>query len=150
MLLVQWSYQERNTHTILYKYGDVCRQMHGESSLQWLYLQVEQCFWSFIRRCQVKHILLSAVLHPDVFWYCLNCMGVQKNAPKKFLVTLFPYIFRVKTKWTIVYKYLKTKIFLGDTNILLKCIDRYIFLDPQLRPLGVFGYQWTIQSLTSR
>ena len=27
----------------------------------------------------------AAVLHPDVFWYSLNGMGAQKNAPKKFL-----------------------------------------------------------------
>ena len=39
-------------------------------------------------------------------------------APKKVLVTLFPYIFHIKTKWNIVYKYLKTKIFSRDTNIL--------------------------------
>ena len=29
-----WSYQERNTHAILYKYGDVPQQIHGELSLQ--------------------------------------------------------------------------------------------------------------------
>ena len=33
-------------------------------------------------------------------------------------------MFNVKTKWNIVYKYLKTKIFLGDKNIRLKCIER--------------------------
>ena len=37
--------------------------------------------------------------------------------PKKF-VTLFPDIFHVKAKWSIVYEYLKTKIFSRDTNIL--------------------------------
>ena len=31
--------------------------------------------------------------------------------PKKVLVTLFPYKFHIKTKWNIVYKYLKTKLF---------------------------------------
>ena len=56
-LLVHWSYQERNTHATLYKYGDVSQQLHRESSLQWLHLQVEQYFWGFIRRFQVKHIL---------------------------------------------------------------------------------------------
>ena len=39
-------------------------------------------------------------------------------APKKVLVTLFPYIFHVKPKWNIVYEYLKTKIFSRDSNIL--------------------------------
>lgn len=39
-----------------------------------------------------------AVPHPDVFWYHLNGMSTQKNAPKKALATLFPYIFQAKTK----------------------------------------------------
>ena len=30
---------ERNTYAILCKHGDVCWQIHGESSLQWLHLQ---------------------------------------------------------------------------------------------------------------
>ena len=60
---------------------------------------------------------MCATPHPDVFWYYLNSMGTQKNAPKKALVLFFPYIFHIKTKWNIVYKYLKTKIFSGDTNI---------------------------------
>ena len=45
-------------------------------------------------------------------------MGAQKNVPKKVLVTRFPYIFHVKPKWNIAYKYLKTKIFSRDSNIL--------------------------------
>ena len=44
LLLVQWSYQERNTHTILYNYGDAHQQMHGEPSLPLLHSQVEQHF----------------------------------------------------------------------------------------------------------
>ena len=56
-LLVHWSYWERNSHAILLKYEYVHRQMHRESSLQWLQLQAEEHFWSFISRCQVKHIL---------------------------------------------------------------------------------------------
>ena len=43
--------------------------------------------------------------HPDVFWYRLNGMGAQKNAPQKVLVTLF----HIKRKWNIIYKYLKNK-----------------------------------------
>ena len=39
-------------------------------------------------------------------------------APKKVLVTLFPYIFHVKPKWNIAYEYLKTKVFSRDLNIL--------------------------------
>ena len=38
------------------------------------------------------------MLHADVFWYHLNGMGDQKNAPKKVLVTLFLYMFHMKTK----------------------------------------------------
>ena len=58
LLLVHWSYRERNTHAILKKSWYVRRQMHVESILQWLHLQGEQCFWGFIRRWQVKHILI--------------------------------------------------------------------------------------------
>ena len=46
-------------------------------------------------------------------WY-----GRPKKALKKVLVKLFPYIFHEKTEWNIVYKYLKTKAFSRDTNIL--------------------------------
>ena len=69
--------------------------------------------------------------HPDVFWYCLNGMGAQKNAPKKFLVT-FLYIFHRKTKLNIVYKYLKISI--------PKCIEQKIFLDTQAQSLRVSCY----------
>ena len=31
-------------------------------------------------------------------------MDAQKNAPKKVLATLFPYIFHMKSKWNIVYR----------------------------------------------
>ena len=58
-------------------------------------------------------------------------MGSQKNPPKKILATLFPYIFHIKTKWNIVYKYLKTEIFSRDTNIL-----------PQMH--GISKYLWTL------
>ena len=52
----------------------------------------------------------SAVPQPDVFWYRLNGMDAQKNAPKKVLVALFSYIFHVKTKSNIAFEYLKTEI----------------------------------------
>ena len=68
--------------------------------------------WNF-PRCPVQ-----LVQHPDVFWYRVNGMDALKNAPTKVLVTLFPYTFHVKTNSNIVYKYLKTKIFSRDTNIL--------------------------------
>ena len=42
------------------------------------------------------------VPHPVVFWQCLNSMGAQKNAPQKVIVTLSPYIFRIKAKRNIV------------------------------------------------
>ena len=74
------------------------------------------------------------VLHPDVFWYHLNGMGTQKNAPEKVLVKLFPYKFHVKPKWNIIYKYLKTKIFSRESNIL-----------PQMHwTLNIFGQSTTI------
>ena len=46
----------------------------------------------------LKEKSIQSILHPEVFWYRLNGMGAQKSAPKKVLVTLFPYIFHVKTK----------------------------------------------------
>ena len=39
-----------------------------------------------------------AVPYPDVFWYHLNGMSVQKMASQKVLVTLFCYIFHEKTE----------------------------------------------------
>ena len=56
--------------------------------------------------------------HPGVFWYRLNGMGTQINTPERVFTTPFPYIFHVKTKWNIVYKYLKTKTISRKTNIL--------------------------------
>ena len=46
-------------------------------------------------------------LFSEVFWY---------GCDQKVLVTLFPYIFLIKAKRNIVYKYLKTKNLLRDTN----------------------------------
>ena len=46
----------------------------------------------------IWQIFYESVLYPDVFWYRLNGMSAQNNAPKKVLATLFPYIFHVKTK----------------------------------------------------
>ena len=66
------------------------------------------------------YIILKIVPHPDVFWYCLNGMCAQKNTPKKVLTTIFPFIFHIKSKRNIAYKYLKTKTFSRDTNILLQ------------------------------
>ena len=63
-------------------------------------------------------VFYESMLHPDVFWYCLNGMGAQKKCAQKSSVTLFPYIFHVKTIGNIVYEYLKTKIFSRDTNTL--------------------------------
>ena len=60
--------------------------------------------------------------------------GRPKKCAQKVLVTLFPYIFHVKTKWNIVYEYLKTKIFSRDTNIL-----------PQMHwTSNIFGHSATI------
>ena len=80
------------------------------------------------------------VPHPDVFLYCLNGMDAQKNAPKKVLVTLFPYIFHIKPKWNIVYEYLKTKLLSTDSNILPQMHWTSNIFDTQLQLLGVFGF----------
>ena len=48
--------------------------------------------------------MLLPVAHPNAFSYYLNGKGTQKNAPKKVLVTFFPYIFQIKTKLNVVYK----------------------------------------------
>ena len=64
-------------------------------------------------------------------WKCQCCIqmyfgtiwmvwGAQINASKKVLVTLFSYMFHIKTKWDIVYENLQTKICSRDTNILLQ------------------------------
>ena len=54
--------------------------------------------WGGAPSCFLQLLDKRPVPHPDVFWYRLNGMGGQKNAPKKVLVTLFPYIFHVKPK----------------------------------------------------
>ena len=41
----------------------------------------------------IKCSVHLSVPHPDVFWYCLNSMGTQKNAPKKFLQPFFHICF---------------------------------------------------------
>ena len=62
-------------------------------------------------------------------WY-----GHPKKCTPKVLMTFFLYIFHVKTKWNIVYEYLKTKIFWRDTNAL-----------PQMHwTSNIFGYSATI------
>ena len=48
-------------------------------------------------------------------------------------------MFHVKIKWNIVYKYLKTKTFSRDTNILPQMYWNQIFFDLQLQQLGVWG-----------
>ena len=84
--------------------------------LNWFWIFHCECLYSFKLKgfCYSYSWFCSscAVPHPDVFWHPLNGMGTQKTAPEKVLVTLFPYIFHVETKWNIVYKYLKIKIFL--------------------------------------
>ena len=62
-----------------------------------------------------------------------------KNAPKKVLVILiYPYIFHTKTTWNVVYKYLKTKIFSRDTNVLpLMYWTLYIFGPSLIFGLGI-------------
>ena len=53
---------------------------------------------------------------------CISVPLERYGRPKNSWKTFFPYIFHVyisrKTEWNIVYKYLKTKTFSRDTNIL--------------------------------
>ena len=53
---------------------------------------------------------------------CILALFKQYGRPKKkrpeSSCNLYLYIFHVKTKWNIVYEYLKTKIFSRDANIL--------------------------------
>ena len=77
--------------------------------------------------------------HPDVFWYVLNGMGAQNNLPKKVLVTLFLYLFNVKTKWNIVYEYLKTKIFSIDANVYPQMHWTSNIFGPSATTIGRFG-----------
>ena len=61
--------------------------------------------------------------------------GCPKKCAQKSSVTLFPHIFHIKPKWTIVYKYFKTKIFSRDFP---KCIKYQMFLGTSLKLLGGF------------
>ena len=76
----------------------------------------------FEEKLKFRHVRgdvhIHTVPHPDIFWYHLNGMGTQKNAPKNVLVTHYSYIFHLKTKLSKVCKHLKTKIFSRDTYIL--------------------------------
>ena len=76
------------------------------------------------------------------FWYRLNGMGAQENVPKKVLVTLFPYLFHVKTKWSSL-QILKTEIFSIDTNILPQMHWALNIFGPSATTIGVFGVSLT-------
>ena len=67
--------------------------------------------------------------HPDVFWYCLKGMVIQKKVLKKVFVTVFPFIFHIKTEWNIVYEYSKTKTFQETQTSFPKCIEHQIILE---------------------
>ena len=72
-------------------------------------------------------------MHFGTIWAVL---APKKMHPKKFLYgkRIFPYIIHVKPKWNIIYKYLKTKCFSRDSNIL-----------PQMHwTLHIFGHSVTI------
>ena len=63
----------------------------------------------------------------------------KKCAQNKFLETLFPCIFHVKTKLNIVFEYLKTKIFSRDTNISPNALDIKYFWTLSYNHWGFFG-----------
>ena len=90
--------------------------------MSWLVLLVATC--SDASRC---------ILVPFE-WYGCPKKCVQKSSCSTFSI----YIYHIKTKWNIVYEYLKTKIFSGDTNILPQM--HLISINTQLQTLGVFGY----------
>ena len=52
------------------------------------------------------------------FWLAVGTPPIQpvgktlRNAPKKVIVTLFPYIFHIKTKWNIIYECLEKNLFI--------------------------------------
>ena len=80
-------------------------------------------FFLYILWCLNNSILIPSQQNSvqcciQTFWYRLNVMSSPKKCAQTVPVTLSPYVFHVKTKWNIVYKYLKTKTFSRDTNIL--------------------------------
>ena len=106
--------------------------------------------WIEVCVCVCVYIYMYIYVYIYIYIYSA-ASGCQKKCAQKVIVTLFPYLFHIKTKWNIVYVYLKTKIFSRDKYPSpTACIKHKIFLDPQLQPLRVFGYHVTIQSLTSR
>ena len=79
------------------------------------------CSLPDIKTAQINpwYILHTYIQYPIQMYFGTIWTGwVPKNCAEKVLVTLVSYIFHVKTKWKIVYEYLKTKIFSRDTNIL--------------------------------
>ena len=73
--------------------------------------------------------------HPiQMYFGTVWMVWAPKKCTPKVLMTFFLYIFHVKTKWNIVYEYLKTKIFSRDTKAL-----------PQMHwTSNIFGYSATI------
>ena len=67
--------------------------------------------------------------------------GHPKKYTQKILVTLFPYIFHVKTKWNIVYEYWKIEIFSSsrDTNILPQIRGTSNIFGPAATTIGGLG-----------
>ena len=67
-------------------------------------------------------------------WY-----GHPKMCTQKALVTLFLFIFHVKSKWNIVCEYLKTKIFSRDTVIFPEMHWTSNIFRPSATTIGGFG-----------
>ena len=67
--------------------------------------------------------------------------GHPKKYTQKILVTLFSYIFHVKTKWNIVYEYWKIEIFSSsrDTNILPQIRGTSNIFGPAATTIGGLG-----------
>ena len=94
------------------------------------------------RRCSIKKVLLEIsqnsrenICASSATSSCILLrMCAQKEVLKKVIASLLPYIFHVKTKWNIVYEYLKTKAISRDTNILPRTHWTSNILDTQLQP----------------
>ena len=65
-----------------------------------------------------RSILLTQCCIQMYFGTVWMVWALRKYAQKNSCNTFSIYIFHVKTKWNIIYEYLKTKIFSRDTTIL--------------------------------
>ena len=80
-------------------------------------------------------LLFVCQCHIQMYFGTIWTVWAPKKMYPKSCNTFSIYIFHLKPKWNIVYKYLKTKIFSRDFP---KCIKYQIFLGTNLKLLGGF------------